>query len=135
MDSDIEPTYTTCAHARISVVAVFVPKLSCISHSSVAEKKRRKEEEAGITDGTTPQTLSQDSGGTVEAETQHHRDSASTLNRGSSNGDESVVHSYELQPAGVTPSTAVLSLTDTEPGPASNSDEGNSQQVCVCLFV
>ena len=102
----------------------------CVYCSSVAEKKRQKEIEAGITDVG----LSQDSA-TAEERQQLHRDSASTLNRGSSTGAGSGTQSYELQTTEggeEVPSAAPLSVTLVE---ASNTEEGNSQQVCVCLRV
>jgi hypothetical protein len=106
----------------------------------VEARKREKEAEAGITDASAvPSSSSQDS----EERTQLHRDSASTLNRGSSAGAGSVGQSLELQPTesmeegGVPRSMATLSLTVAAAGPgaSANMDDGNSQQVCVCVCV
>ena len=92
-------------------------------------RKREKEAEAGIA------SSSQDSS---EERAQLHRDSASTLNRGSSAGGGSVGQSYELQRTEsvevVAPSTASLSVCVAGPAASvSVVEEGNSQQVCVCV--
>ena len=94
-------------------------------------RKREKEAEAGIA------SSSQDSS---EERAQLHRDSASTLNRGSSAGGGSVGQSYELQRTesveAVAPSTASLSVCVAGPAASvSVVEEGNSQQVCVCVCV
>ena len=98
-------------------------------------RRREKEAEAGITDGAAVlASLSQDS----EERDQLHRDSASTLNRGSSAGAGSVGQSYELQPTETVeevPSTASLSVTVAGPGASANEEEGNSQQVGVCVYM
>lgn len=100
-------------------------------------KKREKEAEAGLTDAAAVlSSLSQDS---EERAQQLHRDSASTLNRGSSTGAGSVGQSYELRPTEsmeevhVPHSMATVSLTLAMPGASANVEEGNSQQVCVCV--
>ena len=102
-------------------------------------KKREKEAEAGLTDAAAVlSSLSQDS---EERSQQLHRDSASTLNRGSSTGAGSVGQSYELRPTEsmeevhVPRSMATVSLTLAMPGASANIEEGNSQQVCVCVCV
>lgn len=97
-------------------------------------RKREKEAEAGLTDAAAVlSSLSQDS---EERAQQLHRDSASTLNQGSSTGAGSVGQSYELQPTEsmeeVPRSVATVSLTLAIPGASANVEEGNSQQVCKC---
>ena len=92
---------------------------------SLVTADEQKAKEAGITDAP------HDSA--TEERDQRHRDSASTLNHGSSMGGTSATQSYELQQTesvGEVPSTLSVKVAE-----ASGAEEGNSQQVCVSVCV